>query len=210
MIGGGLLLGIAGIAAFSAIFYCRQNFAGQVGGPMSVEKILWLNYVLTAWVIVPAALVLHPDLHRDVRLVLAGLLISMVVRGLVELPLIYVTFGWSPIYGIAHDLATIGLIEVLRRRPDTVLAGMTNDFDAAVLAYTQVVQATFMAEIVFAALFYRMRVHQDAVYFAAPTAAFRHINRLTRLVDLVVYTQLGWFLWTWRERLFGFAGRVSW
>src|SRR5207249_11987674 len=112
--------------------------------------------------------VLHPDLHRDVRLVLAGLLISMVVRGLVELPLIYVTFGWSPIYGIAHDLATIGLIEVLRRRPDAVLAGLTDDFDAAVLAYTHVVPLTFVAEIGFASPFHRMHVHQDAAYLATP------------------------------------------
>jgi hypothetical protein len=61
---------------------------------------------------------------------------------------------------------------------------------------------SLLAESVFAALFYRMAVHQDAVYFAPPTEAFAHINLLTRWVDVAAYTSLIVFLWRRRDALF--------
>jgi hypothetical protein len=211
----GLLAAILGMAAVSAVFYYRQNFAGHVGGPMSVEKILWLNYAITAWFVVPAFLLRQPALDGSLRLVLGGFLASMVGRGLAELWLIYVTFGWSPIYGIAHDLFSIGLIAALRRARrgragcdpvgaaggDALDAAGRDAFNAAARRFTTSLQLTLVAEIVFAALFYRMGVHEDAVYFAPPTEAFAHINRLTRWVDVAVYTDLAVFLWRMRRAL---------
>jgi hypothetical protein len=45
----GLLVVLASLAAFSFGFYYRQNYASQIGGPMSVPKLLWLDYALIAW-----------------------------------------------------------------------------------------------------------------------------------------------------------------
>ncbi len=188
--------------AASAVFYYRQNFAGQVGGPISIEKSLWLNYTITAWFVIPAFLVWHPALTRRLRTVLGWFLASMVARGVAELWLIYVAFGWSPLYGIAHDVVTIALIAVLRRRAEREPARL-EAFEAAVLRFCTSIQASLVAEIAFAALFYRMGVHGDAVYFAPPTAAFAHINLLTRGVDVVVYADLARFLWRQRGPLFG-------
>ena len=198
----GLLHALLLTAAASAVLYYRQNFAGQVGGPISVEKALWLNYTITAWFVVPAFLVWHPEVGRPLRLILGSFLASMIARGGVELWLIYVAFGWSPLYGITHDLSCIALIAALRRRFRRELAG-AGAFNTAVLRFCASIQLALVAEIVFAALFYRMGVHRDAVYFAPPTEAFAHINLLTRWVDVAVYTDLAVFLWHQRHALFG-------
>ncbi len=197
----GLFYALVLTAVASAVLYYRQNFAGQVGGPISVEKALWLNYTITAWFVLPAFLVRHPKVDRPLRLILGGFLVSMIARGAVELWLIYVTFGWSPVYGITHDLSCIGLIAVLRRSVRPWLAG-ADAFNAAVGRFCVSIQASLVAEIVFAALFYGMGVHRDAVYFAPPTEAFAHINLLTRWVDTAVYLDLGLFLWRQRHVLF--------
>ena len=194
--GGALLLTVAA----SAVFYYRQNVAGQVGGPISIEKSLWLNYTLTAWFVVPAFLSAHPAVTPPVRRILAWFLASMVTRGVAELWLIYVTFGWSPIYGIGHDLFNIALIAVLRER---ARGERLDPFNTAVRRFCTSIQVSLVAEIVFAALFYRMNVHRDAVYFAPPTEAFAHINLLTRYVDVVLYADLARFLWRQRGALFG-------
>ena len=194
-------------AAASAVLYYRQNFAGQVGGPVSVEKALWLNYTITAWFVVPAFLVWHPAVDRPLRLILGSFLLSMIARGLVELWLIYVAFGWSPLYGISHDLSCIVLIAALRGGFRRELAG-ADAFNKGVRRFCASIQLALVAEIVFAALFYRMDVHRDAVYFAPPTEAFAHINVLTRWVDVAVYTDLAVFLWRQRHALFRSAALV--
>lgn len=180
-------------AAASAVFYYGQNYAGQVGGPISVEKILWLNYAITAWFVVPACLVRHPAVDRSLRGVLGAFLASMLARGVIELWLIYVAFGWSPMYGIAHDVSGIALIAILRHRVRGRLAALDR-FNRSIRGFLTSVQLTLVAEIVFAALFHRMAVHQDAVYFAPPTDAFAHVNLLTRWVDVAVYAYLAAFL----------------
>jgi len=194
-------------AAASAVLYYRQNFTGQVGGPISVEKALWLNYTITAWFVVPAFLVWHPAVDRALRLILGSFLLSMIARGLVELWLIYVAFGWSPLYGISHDLSCIVLITALRGGFRRELAG-ADAFNTGVRRFCASIQLALVAEIVFAALFYRMDVHRDAVYFAPPTEAFAHINLLTRWVDVAVYTDLAAFLWRQRHALFRSAALV--
>lgn len=198
---GGFLTALLVTAAASAVFYYRQNFAGQVGGPISIEKSLWLNYTLTAWFVVPAFLAWQPALTPPLRRVLVWFLASMVTRGVAELWLIYVTFGWSPVYGITHDLFNVALIAALRPRARTE-GGRLDPFNAAVRRFCTSIQVSLVAEVVFATLFYRMNVHRDAVYFAPPTEAFAHINLLTRYVDIVLYTDLAWFLWRQRGTLF--------
>ena len=198
---GEMLYGLCVMAAFSAVFYYRQNYVGQVGGPMSVEKILWLNYALTAWFVIPAFLLRHPDLAPPLRVILGSFLASMLGRGVVELWLIYVAFGWSPLYGIAHNLGNMALFAVVCRAFRGRLADL-DPFNAGVRRFVTSIRLSLVAESVFAALFYRMSVHQEAVYFAPPTAAFVHINLLTRGVDVAAYTGLAVFLWRQRDALF--------
>ena len=188
-------------AAAASVFYYRQNHAGQVGGPISVEKMLWLAYAITAWYVMPACLLRHPTLARSLRVILGTFLASMLARGVIELWLIYVAFGWSPLYGVAHNLTTTALFVVLLRRFRPELDALAG-FDAGVRRFVGSIRLSLVFETVFALLFYRMQVHQDAVYFASSTEAFAHINLLTRGVDAVVYTDLALFLWRQRGPLF--------
>jgi len=202
-----MLYGLLAMAACSAVFYYGQNYAGQVGGPMSIEKILWLNYALSAWFVMPAFLLRRPDLAPPLRAILGAFLASMLGRGVIELWLIYVAFGWSPLYGIAHNAVNMTLFAVLVRRHRTALRGL-DPFNAGVRGFVTAIRWSLLAESVFAALFYRMQVHQDAIYFAPPTEAFAHINLLTRVVDVAVYAQLIHFLWRQRQPLFTRPARV--
>jgi hypothetical protein len=195
------LYAVVGVAVASAVFCYRQNVAGQMGGPMSVEKILWLNYAITAWFVVPFFLARHPWVDPALRRILGLFLLGMVARGAIELWLLYVAVSWDPLYGIAHDLASIALIGVLRHRLPSRLA-RRGRLDGDVRAVLGSLQAGLVAEIVFAILFRRMGVHGQAVYFAADTAEFAHINLLTRVVDVLVYADLARFLWRQRARLF--------
>jgi hypothetical protein len=197
----GLLAALGLTMVASAVFYYRQNWAGQVGGPMSIEKSLWLHYAITTWFVIPAFLVRHPAVTRPLRVILGSFLASMLGRGVIELWLIYVAFGWSPLYGIAHNMSNAVLFLVLVRRFRPGLADL-DPFNAGVRHFVGSIRLSLLAESVFAFLFYRMQVHQEAVYFAPPTEAFAHITLLTRWVDVVVYADLGLFLWRHRHALF--------
>jgi hypothetical protein len=197
----GLAFGLIAVAVASAVFYYRQNVAGQIGGPMSVEKVLWLNYAISAWFVLPLALSRHPALHPALRLILGVFVSGMLARGAAELWLLYVTVSWDPMYGITQDIASIALIGVLRRRFRRRLARL-DGFDADVRRFTWSLQASLVAEVVFAALFRRMGLHDQAIYFAADSVEFAHINLLTRVVDVAVYGDLARFLWRQRAPLF--------
>ncbi|HXH82265.1 MAG TPA: hypothetical protein VNN07_04970, partial [Candidatus Tectomicrobia bacterium] len=186
-------------AAVSGAFYYGQNHAGVVGGPISVEKMLWLHYAITTWFVVPAFLVAHRAVHPSLRRVLGAFLASMLARGAIELWLIYVAFAWSPLYGIAHDLSCIALIAALRRAAPADL----DPFNRGVRRFLANIQLALVAEIAFAELFHATGAHRDAVYFAAATPEFAHINALTRVVDAAFYADLGVFLWRHRRPLLG-------
>jgi len=197
---GGLAWALAAVLLASVVFYYRQNVAGQIGGPMSVEKILWLNYAISAWFVMPFYLARHPAVHPALRLILGVFLSGMVARGAAELWLLYVSVSWDPVYGITQDVASIAVIGVLRRRFRSRLSSL-GGFNGDVRRFLWTLQASLAAEIVFAALFRRMGVHEQAVYFAADTAEFARINLLTRVVDVLVYADLARLLWRQRERL---------
>src|SRR5262245_7893228 len=88
------------LAAVSALFYYRQNWAGQVGGPISPAKILWLDYALIAWLMVPFALWRSPAVHPALRRIYGAHLAGFAARGAIELWLLYGRHAWIPPYGI--------------------------------------------------------------------------------------------------------------
>lgn len=100
----GIILSLAG-----GVFFVLQN-SGQVrGGSISVAKTLWLFTVLFYWYMLPAFWWLDSRLPRVVRLVFLLALVNMIVRAIVELPMMYVTDSWLHIYGIMHNVCSIML-----------------------------------------------------------------------------------------------------
>ena len=199
---GSLLYALAAVTALVTAFGVRQNVSPVIGGPISLPKLLWLNYALLGWFVVPWFLWRHQAVTRSARRIFASHLISLCTRSVVELWMLYVTVSWSPLYGITQDVFQIGLIAAFRaisRRPP---APIEDRFNQAVRRFCTSIQLSLCAEIVFAALFYQTGAHRQAIYFASPTAPYRFINTLTVLVDIAAYANLAIFLWTQRTVLF--------
>lgn len=179
------LAAASALALVAAIFFWRQNFGGQIGGEMSVAKILWLHYAILAWFVIPAFLCRSAALSPAWRRVFAAHLLNFGARGAVELWLLYVTVGWSPVYGIAHDFFSIALIAVLARN-----AAVTDAPSALARHFSWTLRVTLVCEIVFAALFFHAQAGQYDLYFAGNEPRFRLINALTAIVDVAVYADL--------------------
>src|SRR5436309_13418500 len=96
----GLLGAIAALLAVSVIFYLRQNYAGQIGGRMSLPKLLWLDYALIAWFLLPVAFWRSPRIDPALRRIYSAHPPSFAARGPVELFMLYLAIAWKPPYGI--------------------------------------------------------------------------------------------------------------
>jgi hypothetical protein len=168
------------LGAVSVFFYWRQNFAGQIGGAMSIAKLLWLDYAILSWFILPAFLCGSPA-TAQMRRLCAIHLINFGGRAVIELWLLYVVIGWTPLYGIAHDLFSIALITWLAPRH----AGTERHF-------TWTLRLTLACEILFASLFHLETAGEGAIYFASDDPRFRMINTVTWIVVCAAYTDLAW------------------
>jgi hypothetical protein len=110
--------------------------------------------------------------------------------------MIYKWLNWSPRYGIGHDLFHIlGIGTILlfvhfsagERLGDIVDAGQ----QVLAAVYIGVILLSTVAEITFAALFFKTReAGDDLTYFASDDPRWRFINRLTAAVVGVVYSHL--------------------
>jgi len=172
-----LLAATAALVSFSAFFYWRQNYRGQIGGAISLAKMLWLDYAIVAWFVVPALLI-RSTAGAWQRLFTIHL-INFAARAVIELILLYVFVKWSPLYGIAHDLFSIALITFFAPRDGSILCH-----------YAWTLRVGLAFEIVFAALFHRLTSKERAIYFASNEPRFRWINLLTTAVDAVAYGDL--------------------
>ena len=134
--GFGLPGALALVVSASLVFYYRQNHAGHIGGAMSLPKLLWLDYALIAWFVVPFFLWRSPRVAPALRRIYGAHLLGFTVRGAAELWLLYVAHGWIPPYGIGHDLFAIVLITVLLRRARGELSAIKDDpVDRAALRF---------------------------------------------------------------------------
>lgn len=152
---------------------------------MSRAKVLWLNHALLTFFVVPAMLLRDRSVGPRTRRVLRAHLGSFVGRGLVELWMLYRTRSWRVAYGVGHDLAHLGLMRVLR----------AGHGDVTARRHLRLIQGSLVAEILFATLFHRAVKGKtrgsDAIYFASTDPQFRRINRLTSMVNILAYWQLG-------------------
>ena len=196
---------VSALAIVSLWFYYRQNFAGQIGGQMSVAKLLWLDYALAAWFIVPFFIARSPAVEPSLRRIYGIHLANFIVRGAVELWMLYVTVSWRPPYGITHDLCSIALITVLLWRSAPFLRPFSDRLNLAALRFLTSIRLGLVCEIIFAWLFYRAIEGEIGIYFASDDAHFAFINRLTLVIVLLAYTDLINFVWRARRIFFPIA-----
>jgi hypothetical protein len=188
-----------GLLAASLFFYYGQNVAGNIGGPISIPKLLWLHYALAAWFVVAFFFWTSDAVDPALRRVYGWHLASFGLRGAAEMVMLYVTLGWSPLYGITHDLSDIAMITWLRRGTSTAAR---DDANRAARHFLTSVRLGLVCEIVFAALFHRATAGQVGLYFASEAPCWAFINRLTVVAVLALYPDLAWTLWKGRGALF--------
>ncbi|HWP57531.1 MAG TPA: hypothetical protein VNL14_06580 [Candidatus Acidoferrales bacterium] len=185
---------VAALAAFSLWFYYRQNFAGQIGGAMSVAKLLWLDYTLLAWFIVPFFVWRSALVRAPLRDIYAVHLANFCLRGAVELWMLYVSISWLPPYGIAHDFFSVGLITGLVWLRREKLRALGDRENRAARRFLVSIRAGLLCEIALAWLFFRATEGKIGIYFASDEPKFALINNVTWVAVLFAYSDLVVFL----------------
>jgi hypothetical protein len=190
-----LVFSIVVLSAASAVFAWRQNHLGVVGGPISVAKTLWLNYMLIAMYVVPFFLWREKTLAPATRSLFGWLFASFALRAPVELWIIFFTRGWRCAYGITHDLLTVGLLAFLRWRMSPELARC----EFAALRVVTLLQITLFVEMFMAWEFSKLASPAKGIYFAADTPHFRVVNVASWIAVAIGYPALLYLLSRSRE-----------
>jgi len=86
--------------------FIRQNRGQRLGGPIAASKGLWLYWTIYVWFFfLPYTLL--TDNWQDAFLWGWGFLsLSMWIRGILEIYMLFVTKNWTPKIGITHDIFT--------------------------------------------------------------------------------------------------------
>ncbi|CAN5370412.1 hypothetical protein BH23VER1_BH23VER1_23010 [soil metagenome] len=163
------------MAAASFTFGLVQNAGWIKGGAISLPKILWLNFALTVFFVLPALLAFASRADARTRRLFAVVFASFAARAAVELYLIYATDHWRCAYGIAHNLITAALVLALW---------------APARGFAHLLLAALATESLMAYLFSRAADPAAGTFFAAPTEHFAPINSLTWIAVAAFYPWL--------------------
>lgn len=161
---------------------------------MAAAKAAWLCLALLLWFFLPALLVADRRVSPGLRQPLIALIYLMLIRGVVEAWMLYVSRNWSPWYGIAHDLLCAGALACFALR-----AQVTNSFERLLRTHLIVTMLAFVPEIYFA---WYMHSHfttqgEDAVYFVPDEGAYTDVLLITNLVVICLGLYLVYFFWRW-------------
>lgn len=208
------------LALLAVLFYQFQNSGRPVGGAIALPKLLWLAGALLLWGVLPPLLALDARLPPGLRRAFATLAGLMAARAVVEGWMLYVTFNWSPWYGIAHDaLCALLLAGAVARpaaqpahapqsphpshpprapqapqrsRPPDRLARLAH-------MHAGVTAAFFLPEIYFA---WTMQANfntqgESAVYFVPDDPRYLVVLRVTSVTVALLFAYLAVFLKRW-------------
>ena len=101
------------LISVAVLFYWTQNSGQLDGGRIALPKLIWLLYAIILWFLIPGLIVKNTLIAPHWRTIFKIFLINMLLRGVIELYLMYVTLSWSPYYGIAHDVFSFALLASL-------------------------------------------------------------------------------------------------
>lgn len=193
-----VLASVALLIVSALVFYVFQNRYAPVGGSIAPSKLAWLAFAILFWIVLPAFLALDRRVPDALRQAFAVLFVLMAARGVVELWMLYVTLGWSPWYGIAHDVVCVAAIAVcaIRAQRRGAYARPPGGWVGVHLAVTA---AMFLPEIYFAHYMVTnfATTGEGAIYFVPGDPRHRTVLQVTATAAglLAVYAPV--FLWRW-------------
>lgn len=185
------------ILVLGAIGFSRlQNRLGMIGGEIALPKAAWLMLAIFMWLGLPLLLVLDARSPHFLGSLFGFIFISMALRGIIELWMLYGPKNWSPAYGIAHDvfcMLGMGAYWLLGWQAGEVA-------QAPMLALHGVVSTLLFIPEIWFAWYMRKHFHTkggDAIYFVPDEEKHRRVLRVTASVDIMLLLYLPVFLHSW-------------
>lgn len=165
----------------------RQNEPGRLGGPIAHAKGFWLSYTIYTWFLFLPYLLLfkNPDpFFRDAYLFLT---LSMWIRGVIEIYMLFVSKNWTPPIGVSHDIITlVGIIlfPVLRQ-------GLPPKESPHFIFYCSLI-LSLTVEIYYAYAFFKLMKERtkgkSGIWYASKEdPVFRKILRITTFFNVILY-----------------------
>lgn len=186
---------------FAISVYWVQNAFIPVGGAIAIEKSFWLATALFAWFVLPPILAADRRLPTTIRRGYLLFWIFMLMRGIVELLMMYVWRNWLPTYGIAQDIAAMLLLAWLfvQNRP----ASKNGSLPVRAATWNWVaIGLLFVPEICFAS--YMLANFQtrgdDAIYFVPDDPQFKLVLRASAFAVIAFSVYLAAFARAWLRK----------
>jgi len=201
------VLGAATLAlvAYLVRFYRRQQRSGELGGRMAPAKAFWLGFAVFSWFVLPAVLALDAAVPLPFRWVLGVFAVSMWLRGVAEMVMLYAFKNWRPPYGIGHDLLSIGILAVgtawqWASVQTLLVAPRQAGMSVWLVALLGVLTLSLALEVAYAYAFFAVvrgkTVGDDGIWFASnDDPLFRRIVWTTACFNWPLYAFNGALLW---------------
>lgn len=180
------LLVVIAITLVSLFFYYFQNKGKKIGGKIALCKVLWLDYTLIAWFFLPIVFYFQ-GMSGDYYDVFYTISISMWIRGIIELYMLYVSKNWTPPIGIAHDIFTFIIATY------TFYLTLPTTYDSIIISSSLLL--SLVLETYYAYAFYKIVKEKtkgdDAIWFASKdNPKFKKILTITTFGNIIVYSAL--------------------
>lgn len=160
--------------------YWLQNVAGVLGGAVAPAKALWLSLALIFWFVMPALMAADARLNSHERRLFGLFFVFMLVRGVIELWMLYISNNWHPYYGITHNLICLLLLGGL-------LIRSCSTYRLGVRLLSLVLISMLIAETYFA--WYFLNAFATAgteIFFVPDDPAFAVVLRVTWIMVIFV------------------------
>jgi hypothetical protein len=182
---------IGGLVLAAAVFYSLQNSGALPGGQISAIKLAWLACAILFWYLLPGLMLMDGRMPRPARLASIVLLVGMLLRGVIELFMMYVTNNWHPWMGISHDILMFVLMIV-------VSMPLFRELDRVYSGYFAVTTGMFIPEAGFA--WYMLARATDpgvTVYFVSGDPRHDGIMIVTAICVIALFVYLVFFTKNW-------------
>lgn len=197
-----IIIAFSLIIVSAVVFYVFQNTGRLSGGNIALPKLIWLFYAIVFWFCLPALFIYDKRINSVWRKLYAIFFISMILRALIELFMMYISNNWSPYYGIGHDIFSIILI-------CSLLLFNKNKIQRDIfLGYSITTLVMFVIEIYFVIYMLSNVVGtNDVIYFVPDEGKHTYILATTWLIDIILTYYLFLFMRRWLRADFISASR---
>jgi hypothetical protein len=189
-----ILLSISALIGF--LMFKRQNKKGSLGGPICKAKGFWLYYTIINWfIILPYAIYQLPLAPESYQMVWIALSLSMWIRGIIEMYMLFVSKNWTPIIGISHDIFTFIIMMIA-----FFYGNSSNITPEPILSfYTFSLFVSIIVETYYAYSFYQIMKGrtqgEDGLWYAhEEDPRFKKIILVTTIFNYFLYLALVLFL----------------